>query len=102
MAAEYKARERYQDQGIASNYDEVRFQSWHGRLSHRIEEAGLDAAIKKYFSRPGNILDLPCGTGRLFPVMINQGFDVVGGDGLGHQRHSASIVSTPALVNGPT
>lgn len=76
----YKAKEHYRSTDVAQNYDGARFSTWYGRLAHEIEAKALDAAAQKYFTRGGTVLDIPCGTGRLFPVLIDAGLSVTGGD----------------------
>lgn len=78
--ADYCAKEHYQSQKIARKYDEERFSSWHGRLAHEGEAAALKDVIRRYFKAPGRVLDLPCGTGRLLPALLDGGFRVTGGD----------------------
>ena len=79
-AKNYEAKDHYQDPQVARQYDDERFQSWHGRMSHQIEKGALERMLDKYCKEPGNVLDLPCGTGRLLDVFIDRGFQVTGGD----------------------
>lgn len=76
----YKAKSHYQSAEIASEYDDERFNSWHGRATHRTESEALETAAKLYFREPGTLLDIPCGTGRLFPVLLSRGLKITGGD----------------------
>ncbi len=76
----YRAKEHYRSAGVAESYDDERFSTWYGRLAHRIESAALAQAARKYFSGSGRVLDIPCGTGRLFPVLLEAGLKVTGGD----------------------
>ena len=76
----YKAKEHYRDSQVAQNYDGARFATWYGRLAHTVEANALASAAAKYFSTPGTLLDIPCGTGRLFPVLLDAGHQVTGAD----------------------
>ncbi len=76
----YKAKAHYQQTGVAQEYDQERFTSWHGRLAHATEANALQRVIRRYFERQGTLLDLPCGTGRLFPVLLSQGLQITGAD----------------------
>ena len=80
MSDEYKAREHYQKADVAGEYEERRFASWHGRLAHRAEMRAIRRAIERYFSPGGKVLDLPCGTGRLFGVYAAGDYQVTGCD----------------------
>lgn len=77
---EYKAKRHYRDSKIAEAYDGERFATWYGRLAHRIEAEALARAAALYFKSPGTVLDVPCGTGRLLPVLQGAGLTVSGGD----------------------
>lgn len=76
----YKAKEHYRDPEVAQSYDGARFSTWYGRLAHAVEAKALACAAKKYFKSPATLLDIPCGTGRLFPVLLNAGLRVTGAD----------------------
>lgn len=76
----YKARQHYQDSGVAGDYDDIRFRTWYGKLAHEAEEHALKNALGRYASEPGTLLDLPCGTGRLFDCMLRQNMRITGGD----------------------
>ncbi|OGW79817.1 MAG: hypothetical protein A3G33_02910 [Omnitrophica bacterium RIFCSPLOWO2_12_FULL_44_17] len=78
--SQYKAKERYTDKNVATAYDEERFTSWVGQIAHKIESDALAYSVDRYFEKGGSILDIPCGTGRLLPVLLNRGFLVTGGD----------------------
>jgi len=77
---DYKAKYFYQKPEVAKSYDEVRFGSWHGWLAHRSETRTLELMIKRYFEPKGSVLDVPCGTGRLMGVEVDEGYQVTGGD----------------------
>lgn len=80
MTEFYRAKSHYQSNQIAAGYDEERFQSLAGRLAHQGEADALAKSADRYFTHPGRILDLPCGTGRLLPVLRTRGHRILGGD----------------------
>jgi ubiquinone/menaquinone biosynthesis C-methylase UbiE len=77
---QYKAKEHYRNPQVAQNYDGERFSTWYGRMAHQVETRALTSAAEKYFSSPGTVLDIPCGTGRLLPVLFDAGLQVTGAD----------------------
>lgn len=77
---DYKAKKHYQSEAVVSHYDRERFESWYGKIAHQGEASALQSVVDKYFEIPGKVLDIPCGTGRLLPVLFGRGFEVVGGD----------------------
>lgn len=76
----YKAKGHYKSKEVALQYDEARFKTWYGQIAHLTEERALRRALRLYCKKPGTILDLPCGTARLLPVIIREGHKVTGGD----------------------
>jgi len=76
----YKAKEHYRKTDVAQSYDGARFSTWYGRMAHSIEAGAFARMTTKYFQSPGTVLDIPCGTGRLLPVLLDAGFKVTGGD----------------------
>jgi len=77
---QYKAKTHYQQSQVARDYDEERFSSWHGRKAHQMEARVMRYALEGYFEPGGTVLDLPCGTGRLFEEYLRGGFQVTGAD----------------------
>jgi ubiquinone/menaquinone biosynthesis C-methylase UbiE len=77
---DYQAKDHYQSTEVVEQYDQVRFNNLRGGLAQRTEENALICMVDRYFTSTGTVLDLPCGTGRLLPVLINKGFQVTGGD----------------------
>jgi 2-polyprenyl-3-methyl-5-hydroxy-6-metoxy-1,4-benzoquinol methylase len=69
----------YQDVAIAEKYDAVRFNSVPGKIFNRLERRALRKAFARV-DRTSNVLDLPCGTGRLAETLLEDGFSVVGAD----------------------
>lgn len=76
----YQAREHYQKNVIAQGYDQYRFRSILGRLAHQREAGTLQRVLGQYLTGPSSLLDLPCGTGRLFGAMLEGGHQILGGD----------------------
>jgi ubiquinone/menaquinone biosynthesis C-methylase UbiE len=76
----YKAKVHYKKSEVAKNYDSERFLTWHGRLAHDMESRALKYAVDNFFTEPGTVLDVPCGTGRLLDILTDQSLQVVGGD----------------------
>ena len=80
MTDDYTAKERYQSTAVADQYDNERFSTWHGRLSHKAEASALKTMAERYFESAGTVLEVPCGTARLFPVLAALGLRVTGAD----------------------
>lgn len=69
----------YQDIEIAERYDRVRFSGLSGRVFDALEKYN----VRRAFARiPTNaeVLDVPCGTGRLAETLLEQGYRVHGAD----------------------
>jgi len=61
-------RDRWRDPRVAGEYEERRFSGALARWKHRHDEA----LVTRLLARSGphaSVLDLPCGTGRLFPAL---------------------------------
>ncbi|MCC6542894.1 MAG: methyltransferase domain-containing protein [Nitrospirae bacterium] len=78
-----KKKKHYQSDTVASKYDDVRFI----KRSHRMRNNRKLAAIQKAISTARdlgheikNVLDIPCGTGRLFPLLIDNKISFTGSD----------------------
>ncbi len=72
----------YQDEQVARDYDQERFKSLTGRTFDRLEKRTLSRVlrrIRKTISQP-RTLDVPCGTGRITQLWLQEGLQVVGGD----------------------
>lgn len=80
MQDQYKAKEHYQTSDVAQAYDAERFTRWHGRMAHRLEQHLLEWGLQTYCRNGGAVLDLPCGTARLFDAYTADRFRVTGAD----------------------
>ena len=78
---DYKARSAYKDSKIVNEYDSKRFYSIRGKVINFLEKSAIEKAIK-YIALPAasEILDLPCGTGRISIFLAEKGYKVMGGD----------------------
>jgi SAM-dependent methyltransferase len=75
-------KRHYQDESVASRYDAERFDSVIGRAFDAIEKRAVRKVVdlvRNEISNP-RVLDVPCGTGRITEVLLEQGLEVVGGD----------------------
>lgn len=69
----------YQDTEIARRYDKERFSRLTGRIFHRLECHFVRRAFRQV-SHGARVIDVPCGTGRLAEVLLEDGFRIVGVD----------------------
>jgi 2-polyprenyl-3-methyl-5-hydroxy-6-metoxy-1,4-benzoquinol methylase len=69
----------YREHAVAERYDRARFSSLAGRMFNALEKSVLRRAFAN-LPRGATVLDLPCGTGRLAEVLLEEGFKVVGID----------------------
>jgi SAM-dependent methyltransferase len=76
-------KSRYRDAVVATTYDSSRFLSARGQKRNRLTLAAIQRAFDKAASLGTPIrvcLDLPCGTGRLFPWLWQRRLQFVGAD----------------------
>jgi SAM-dependent methyltransferase len=76
-------KNRYRDSVVATTCDSSRFRSSRGQKRTRLLLAAIQRAFDKAASLGAPIrgcLDLPCGTGRLFPWLWQRQLQFVGGD----------------------
>jgi SAM-dependent methyltransferase len=78
-----QVKSRYRNAAVATTYDSSRFLSARGQQRNRL----MLAAIERAFDTAGSLgtpirtcLDLPCGTGRLFPWLWQRRLPFVGAD----------------------
>src|SRR6185312_7603690 len=69
----------YCDPKIAATYDRDRFSSMAGAVYVRLERRALLRALS-VVPRGSQVLDLPCGTGRLAEILLENGYRVIGAD----------------------
>lgn len=69
----------YQNKVVAENYDKDRFASCAGKIFNALEKRYVRRAFAAV-PRHGTVLDMPCGTGRLAEVLLQEGFYLVGVD----------------------
>ena len=72
-------RDAWRDVRVAAEYEARRFRTPLQRLKHRRDER-LVLALLASAAGVRRVLDLPCGTGRLWPALSAAGFSVVGAD----------------------
>jgi len=76
-------KSRYRNSVVATTYDSSRFLSAKGQKRNRLMLAAIQRAFDKAVSLGTPIrscLDLPCGTGRLFPWLLQRQLQFVGAD----------------------
>lgn len=79
MSLDWDPREHYKDNRVAETYDSSRFSSLPGRIFDRLEKRALLRSLR---SLPvhSEIVDVPCGTGRLAEALLAAGYGVTGID----------------------
>ena len=84
MPSRYEqVKRRYRDAVVATTYDASRFLSARGQKRNRLTLAAIQRAFDLAASLGTPIrscLDLPCGTGRLFPWLLHRQLRFVGAD----------------------
>jgi ubiquinone/menaquinone biosynthesis C-methylase UbiE len=78
-----RVKRRYRDSVVATTYDSSRFLSARGQKRNRLTLAAIQRAFDMAASLGPPIrscLDLPCGTGRLFPWLLHRQLQFVGAD----------------------
>jgi ubiquinone/menaquinone biosynthesis C-methylase UbiE len=78
-----QVKSRYRNAGIAATYESSRFLSAKGRKRNRLMLAAIQRAFDEAASLGTPIhscLDLPCGTGRLFPWLSQRQLQFAGAD----------------------
>lgn len=78
-----RAKARYQDTAVAEGYDSWRYQTPRGRRRNKRDLAAIGRALDEAARRGDPIrtaLDIPCGTGRLAPLLRERRIGAVGAD----------------------
>lgn len=75
-------KQHYQNERVAREYDRKRFSSFAGRTFDALEKRALRKVLnlaRRDIPQP-RTLDVPCGTGRITQLWLQEGLQVVGGD----------------------
>jgi ubiquinone/menaquinone biosynthesis C-methylase UbiE len=78
-----RAKSRYRDAAVAADYDSWRYETPRGRRRNRRDFAAIGRALDEAERRGAPVraaLDLPCGTGRLAPLLSARAIAAVGAD----------------------
>jgi ubiquinone/menaquinone biosynthesis C-methylase UbiE len=100
-----QVKSRYRNALVATTYDASRFLSAQGQKRNRLMLAAIQRAFDKASSLDTpirNCLDLPCGTGRLTPWLLQQQLQFVGADiSLEMMRAGSSKIGTASNGGSP-
>lgn len=78
---EYSAKEAYQDKKVVNCYDYSRFRNFKGRITNWLELKLINRALQcSDILSSGQVLDIPCGTGRLSLYLARKGYAVTAVD----------------------
>ena len=78
-----RAKARYRDAAVARDYDSWRYETPRGRRRNRRDLAAIGRALDEAARLGGQVrvaLDLPCGTGRLAPLLLDRRIAASGAD----------------------
>ena len=78
-----RAKARYRDAAVAAAYDSWRYETPRGRRRNRRDLAAIGRALDEAARRGAPVreaLDLPCGTGRLAPLLFERSISAAGAD----------------------
>jgi ubiquinone/menaquinone biosynthesis C-methylase UbiE len=78
-----RAKARYRDAAVAAGYDSWRYESPRGRRRNRRDLAAIGRALDEASRRESPVrtaLDVPCGTGRLVPLLVARSITSTGAD----------------------
>jgi ubiquinone/menaquinone biosynthesis C-methylase UbiE len=75
-------KDNYQAVSVARAYDRERFSSLVGRTFDKLEKRAIRKVIGRALPDVGSaqVLDIPCGTGRVTELLLGIGLEVMGGD----------------------
>ena len=71
--------ERWQPGEVAESYDTVRFESFIGRLFQRLQHGALQKCLR-LIPAESHVMDIPCGTGRMLPILSEHASSVIAMD----------------------
>ncbi|MFA4016207.1 MAG: hypothetical protein RUDDFDWM_001310 [Candidatus Fervidibacterota bacterium] len=78
-----RRKHHYKDDSVVREYERKRFFGLFGKLRHKRDVSALRRAIRYACSLSSpikSILDIPCGTGRMFELFSSEGISFVGAD----------------------
>jgi SAM-dependent methyltransferase len=96
-----RVKRRYRDAAVATTYESSRFLSPRGQKRNRLTLAAIQRAFDKATSLGTPIrrcLDLPCGTGRLFPWLLQRQLQFVGAD-ISHEMMRMAWTKVGAAID---
>ena len=97
-------KSHYQSDRVAGGYDTARFESPSRQRSNRRKFAAISKALALAAAAGAPVrtaLDLPCGTGRIFPLLTRHAIRFVGADISSAMMHEAAgKCSEPTLFGG--
>jgi ubiquinone/menaquinone biosynthesis C-methylase UbiE len=75
----YRVKYLYQNKKYAEDYEKTRFQGIYGRLKNWNTKRVISKLVR-FTERKGLAIDIPCGTGRLSPLILKSGYQWIGAD----------------------
>ncbi len=75
----YEAKYGYRKTNTVNEYDKVRFSSLKGKFYARLQRNAIKVLMKAV-PKGSTILDMPCGTGRLDSLLMNEGYKILVAD----------------------
>lgn len=79
MKTDYQAKTQYQNVTDASQYDEVRFTSFKGKMMDRLEKVSVIKGLDK-IGNVNSVMDIPTGTGRITELLIGRAQNILAAD----------------------
>lgn len=95
----YHAKQAYQNELLAETYDAARFTSFRGRIGNALDRRALKKAlnsIPRTGGQPRMLADVPCGTGRMTRLLLDQGDAVIGAD-MSYQMMQLAVEKVGAI-----
>lgn len=72
-------KSEYQNRKKVSEYDKKRFSSIIGRIKNKNDWRALDKSLN-YIPEDAEVINIPCGTGRFFPELMEKDFTMIAAD----------------------